>query len=40
MRIKAVVDESVTFAEESPFPDDSELYKDIYVQNDYPFVTE
>lgn len=37
-KVKAEVDESVTFAEESPYPDDSELYKDIYVQEDYAFI--
>lgn len=37
-KIKAEVEESVTFAEESPLPDDSELYKDIYVDTDYPFI--
>lgn len=31
---------SVQFAEDSPFPDESELYKDIYVQEDYPFIKE
>jgi pyruvate dehydrogenase E1 component alpha subunit len=36
--IKQIVEESVRFAEESPFPDVSELYKDVYVQEDYPFV--
>jgi pyruvate dehydrogenase E1 component alpha subunit len=30
----------VQFAEESPFPDDSELLKDIYTQVDYPFLAE
>lgn len=39
-RVKAIVDESVTFAEESPYPDDDEIYKDIYVQEDYPFITD
>ena len=39
-RIDAEIDECVRFAEESPFPDDSELYKDIYVENDYPFLME
>lgn len=38
-KIKAIVDESVKFAEESPYPDPSELYKDVYVQQDYPFIT-
>jgi len=30
----------VKFAEESPWPDDSELYADIYVDKDYPFITD
>lgn len=37
--IKQVVLESVKFAEESPYPDPSEIYKDIYIQEDYPFST-
>ena len=37
-RVKATVEESVKFAEESPDPDASELYKDIYVEDDYPFL--
>ena len=37
-RVKAQVEESVKFAEESPLPDASELYKDVYMQEDYPFV--
>lgn len=36
--IKAIVEEAVQFAEESPYPDASELYKDVYVQEDYPYV--
>lgn len=36
--IKKIVDESVKFAEESPYPDASEIYKDVYVQEDYPFI--
>lgn len=36
--VKSVVDESVKFAEESPLPDASELYEDIYMQQDYPYV--
>lgn len=32
------VNESVTFAEESAYPSAEELYKDIYVQEDYPFL--
>jgi pyruvate dehydrogenase E1 component alpha subunit len=34
------VEESVRFAEESPYPDASELYKDVYVQDDYPYIIE
>ncbi len=37
-RVNAQVEESVKFAEESPFPDASELFKDIYEQEDYPFI--
>ncbi|HEY8401143.1 MAG TPA: pyruvate dehydrogenase (acetyl-transferring) E1 component subunit alpha [Cytophagaceae bacterium] len=39
-KVKAEVDESVRFSEESPFPDPSEAYKDVYVQEDYPFIVE
>jgi pyruvate dehydrogenase E1 component alpha subunit len=39
-RIKQVVDEAVRFAEESPWPDDSELLKDVYKQEDYPFIVD
>ena len=39
-RIKAIVDRAVNFAEESPFPDDAELYKDIYTDENYPFITD
>ena len=39
-RIALVVDESVKFAEESPWPDDNELLKDVYVQEDYPFIVD
>jgi len=38
--IKAEIDDAVKFAEESPWPDVSELYKDIYRQQDYPFITD
>jgi pyruvate dehydrogenase E1 component alpha subunit len=38
LEIKNVVEESVQFAENSPYPDASELYKDVYVQEDYPYV--
>ena len=39
-KIKEVVAESVKFAEESSYPDPSEAFKDVYVQEDYPFITE
>jgi len=39
-KIKDEVMECVKFAEESPYPDASEAYKDVYVQEDYPFITE
>jgi pyruvate dehydrogenase E1 component alpha subunit len=39
-RVRAEVEESVKFAEESPWPSDDELLKDVYVQQDYPFITD
>jgi len=36
--VKKTVDDSVRFAEESPYPDAADIYKDVYVQEDYPFV--
>ncbi len=37
-KIKKQVDEAVQFAEESPWPSDDELLKDVYIQEDYPFI--
>lgn len=37
-RIKQQVNECVEFAENSPFPDNSELYKDVYYQQNYPYL--
>ncbi len=37
-RVRLEVEESVKFAEESPWPSDDELLKDVYVQEDYPFI--
>lgn len=37
-KVAAIVSESVKFADESPFPDVSELYNDIYAEKDYPFI--
>jgi pyruvate dehydrogenase E1 component alpha subunit len=38
--VKKEVDESVEFAESSPYPTPDELYKDVYVQTDYPYIVE
>lgn len=37
-RVHQQVEESVQFAEESKFPDPSEALKDIYAQQDYPYI--
>ena len=39
-RVKNEVEESVQFAEESPWPSDDELLKDVYIQQDYPFIVD
>ncbi len=39
-KVKEQVAESVRFSEESNYPDPSEAYKDVYVQEDYPYITE
>ena len=39
-KIDAIVQESVRFAEESPWPDDSEVLKDVYIDQNYPFITD
>lgn len=39
-KIKAQVAESVEFAETSPYPAPEELFTDIYVQKDYPYLRE
>lgn len=39
-RLQKLVDESVIFAENSPYPEAHELYNDVYVQSDYPFIIE
>ncbi len=38
-RVHNIVEESVVFAEESPFPDVDELYKDVY-SDEYPYIIE
>jgi pyruvate dehydrogenase E1 component alpha subunit len=37
-RIRIEIDAAVEFAENSPFPDGSELYDDNYLQEDYPYM--
>ncbi|MFN4006004.1 MAG: pyruvate dehydrogenase (acetyl-transferring) E1 component subunit alpha [Chitinophagaceae bacterium] len=39
-RINKVVEDSVKFAEESPWPDDSEVLKDVYIDQNYPFIVD
>ena len=39
-RVDQMVAASVQFAEESPWPDDSEVLKDIYIDPAYPFITD
>ena len=39
-RVRDIVEESVRFAEESPWPNDDELLKDVYKQEDYPFIVD
>jgi pyruvate dehydrogenase E1 component alpha subunit len=37
-RIMGVVEASVTFSENSPYPDPSELFTEVYAENDYPYI--
>jgi pyruvate dehydrogenase E1 component alpha subunit len=39
-RVNKAVEESVKFAEESPWPSDDEVLKDVYVDQNYPFITD
>lgn len=39
-RINETIEESVRFAEESPWPDDSEVLKDVYLDETYEFITD
>lgn len=36
--IKKEIQESIEFARSSAYPDDSELFTDVYLQEDYPFI--
>jgi pyruvate dehydrogenase E1 component alpha subunit len=38
--VKKEVEESIEFAENSPYPAPEELYKDVYMQEDYPYIKE
>lgn len=37
-KVEDLVNECVKFAEESPFPNPEELYKDVYAEANYPFI--
>ena len=37
-RVKDLVEECVTFAEESDFPDAQQLYDVVYEEDNYPFI--
>jgi pyruvate dehydrogenase E1 component alpha subunit len=39
-KIAAVINDSVEFSENSPWPDASELYTDVYMEPNYPFINE
>jgi pyruvate dehydrogenase E1 component alpha subunit len=39
-RVNAMIEESVKFAEESPWPADDEVLKDVYVDQNYPFIVD
>ena len=39
-RVKQLVADSVDFAENSPYPNDDELLKDVMVTENYPFITD
>jgi len=39
-KIAGIVEASVKFAEDSPWPDDSELLKDVYIDENYPFIVD
>jgi pyruvate dehydrogenase E1 component alpha subunit len=39
-KVRQEVEEAVKFAEESPWPADDELYKDIYSEENYPYITD
>jgi len=38
--VKNEVQQSIDFAEKSPYPDAEEIYQDVYMDKDYPFIKE
>ena len=36
--VKKIIDDAVIFAENSNFPNKEDLYKNVYKQNNYPFI--
>jgi pyruvate dehydrogenase E1 component alpha subunit len=39
-KIAGIIDGCVKFAEDSPWPDDSEVLKDVYIDQSYPFIVD
>jgi pyruvate dehydrogenase E1 component alpha subunit len=39
-RVEQEVEEAVKFADESPYPNDDEMYKDVYAEEGYPFIVD
>jgi len=39
-KMKKEIDEVVKFAEESPYPQPEEIFKDVYAEPNYPFITD
>ncbi|PSQ69732.1 MAG: pyruvate dehydrogenase (acetyl-transferring) E1 component subunit alpha, partial [Bacteroidetes bacterium QH_1_64_81] len=36
--VQQTVKDAIDAADEAPFPDDDEIYDDVYAQEDYPFI--
>lgn len=39
-KVKEIIEDAVKFAEDSPYPEGIELYEDVYMQQDYPYITD
>ena len=39
-KVNEIVLDSVEFSENSPYPDESELFTDVYKESGYPFIKE